>query len=296
MLELVSCNLCGSPGTIFLSRVITSPIEEVSVLVRCAECGLAYINPRPSVKKEKDFYASTYHEIQKPEVWDEDRRPFFQKSLNKINAYHWGGDKKLLDVGCGMGFFLDLARSVGWGVQGVDISRSAVQYGRKQFKLDVIEGELKEANLPDNSFDVVTSWNVLDQYYDPLGMAQETCRVLKKEGRAFWRVSNLNFHLRLHRFFKILPFWKKRRAPTVFHIYMFSSGSIKKLLIRAGFKKVLVGNSAPTPVVEDAARLLGRSLTIGANLIIFLIAQLVFYLSFKQLVIGPSLFVIAQKE
>ena len=77
---------------------------------------------------------------------------------------------------------------------------------------------------------------------------------------------------------------------------MFSPGSIKKMLNRAGFKKVVVGNSVPTPVVEDAARLLGRSLTIGANLIIFLIAQLVFYLSFKQLVIGPSLFVIAQKE
>ncbi len=308
MLESVSCNLCRSKKAFFLSKVLISPIREVSTLVKCRNCGLVYVNPRHPVKVEKEFYASAYHEAQKPEVWKEDRLPFFKKSIKKINSYARSGDRalsapgreKLLDIGCGMGFFLDLARKSGWEVKGVDISDSAVAYGREKLGLDIFKGELKEGKFADRSFEVITSWNVLDQYYDPLGLAQETARLLKPDGMAFFRISNVHFHFPLHLIFKIVRKFfsggQKLTEPTVFHIYMFSPRTVKKLLKQVGFKKVIVRNSPFTPVVDDVKRLVGKPLNRYVGLFLFVFIQIVFYLSLKRLILGPSLFVVARKH
>lgn len=299
MLETVVCNLCGAQDTRILTRVQISPITELSNLVKCRRCGLTYINPRHPAGFEKTFYRDSYHEVQEPEVWNEYRMPFFRTMLKKINYYGWPIGKILLDMGCGKGFFLDAARQAGWTVKGVEISRSAVAYGRKELGLDIVEGDLKGANLPDNHFSVVTVWNVLDQYFEPLGMARQICQVMKKDGRVFLRISNITFHLWLHRMFqclrRVFPYIKGKSEPTVFHIYMFSPATITRLLNRAGFKNVRVTNSPLSPQVAAVSNLTGSRFNYWIGLLAFGMAQLFFWLSLKRLVIGPSLLVIAQK-
>ena len=282
-----------------LTRIQISPITELSNLVKCRHCGLIYINPRHPAGFEKTFYRDSYHEVQEPEVWSEYRMPFFRTMLKKINSYDWSTAKTLLDMGCGKGFFLDVARRAGWTVKGVEISISAVAYGCTELGLDIIEGDLKGANLPDNHFAVVTAWNVLDQYSDALSMAQQVYQVLKQDGRIFLRISNITFHLWLHRMFQYLhrlfPYLKRIAEPTVFHIYMFSPATITQLLNQAGFNKVRVTNSPLSPQVSAVANLMGSRLNYWINLVVFGMVQLLFYLSLKRLVIGPSLLVVAQK-
>lgn len=297
MLVETHCNLCNANDFTTLADVVISPIKEYSALVRCRSCGLAYVNPRHPVQREKQFYQSEYHEAHSDKTWRDARIGVFQTNLARIETQRERG--RLLDVGCGRGYFLELAGQRGWDTHGVEISRSASRYARQSLRLQVSEGELKDAHFPDESFDVITAWNVIDQLYDPHGELKEIYRILKKDGLLALRVSNLTFHVMLHRCFRILNIitlgMAGSKAPTVFHIYMFSPGSIKMMLERTGYVDVRVENSVLDPEVPALASLAGGR---GEKYIRY-IAQLVFgfiyRLSFGAVVLGPSITVFARK-
>lgn len=104
----------------------------------------------------------------------------------------------LLDVGCGTGQLLELVRDSRWRVQGVEISRPSVKLCReKGLSCKQYTGQ----NFPfkNDSFSVVTSFNVLEHVDSPEVYLLEVFRVLKSEGVAivvcpnFLAVSN-SFH------------------------------------------------------------------------------------------------------
>jgi SAM-dependent methyltransferase len=140
-----------------------------------------------------------------------------------------------LDVGANDGFFLHLARQSGWDVQGVEIAESAAAYAREVFDLDVFVGQLTEANFPDQAFDVVTFWHVLEHVHDPLGHLQETYRILKPGGLLIVEVPNISsWQARLFG-----ARWRALDTPR--HLYHFSPDSLKAMLQKAGFMCFRVG-------------------------------------------------------
>jgi SAM-dependent methyltransferase len=74
---------------------------------------------------------------------------------------------RLLDIGCSAGFFLARARKVGWAVAGLEPDPQAVEFARETFGLEVTEGFLGQADLPGNSFDVVTIFGALEHTPHP---------------------------------------------------------------------------------------------------------------------------------
>lgn len=73
---------------------------------------------------------------------------------------------KLLDVGCGTGEFLRLARDSGWDVAGTELSSHGAAVAAKA-GLPVFTGEIWEAGYPSAHFDLVTCWHVLEHVTDP---------------------------------------------------------------------------------------------------------------------------------
>ncbi|HHT9133008.1 MAG TPA: class I SAM-dependent methyltransferase, partial [Candidatus Tripitaka californicus] len=250
-----------------------------------------------TLERERGFYDLEYFKPGEESLWRDHRYPLFEKVLSRIESTI--PDGKLLDVGCGKGYFLDLARKRGWQVVGVDVSSTATQFARDTLRLEVYRGELRDAKLPENSFDVATSWNVLDQAYDPWGDLREVFRVLKKGGLITLRVSNLHFHLYLQRLFTLLnsavPGRLRVTAPTVFHIYMFSPGTLRMFLKEAGFVDIRVENSTLDPNVPALVNLVGRSGEVLLRNTISLSAQTIFYLSLGNLLVSPSLVAFAKK-
>jgi SAM-dependent methyltransferase len=87
---------------------------------------------------------------------------------------------RLLDLGCGVGNFLAVARDSGFDVTGVELNPSAVRFARETYGLSEIFAmrpeEFHAAN-PDKTFDVVTFFEVLEHQDDPQGflkVAQES--------------------------------------------------------------------------------------------------------------------------
>lgn len=234
--EYVACNLCEQNNSKPFYVINSSRI------VKCQTCGLIYMNPRPSQSEIITMYSKSYFLSPDPLSLGYEDYSAERKSLTKMFLRHlkdverYTKDGKILDVGCAMGFFLDLARSRGWQVYGVDISEYAASYAREQLGLDVVTGTLKEAREGrkrgwDNLFDVVTMWDLLEHLSDPFGDLAEAWHVLKDNGLIFLTVPNVESLIARLMRSKWYGFKKLRE-----HLYFFSPTTIQRMLKRAGFE------------------------------------------------------------
>lgn len=302
-IEYASCNICGSSKYEEICDIKIGPMAVPSKLVRCKECSLFYANPRPGVEAGEDFYRSQYHEFQKDEILYEVRIDIFKRYLQIINRF-FPKRGKLIDVGCSMGYFMDLARTDGWEVKGVEISDYAVQHACNILRLDVAKANLKDAHFEKNLFDVATMWNVLEHLYDPRTNLIELNRILKKGGYLFMRLPNLYSQLKLFRLYQKLKFLFKNSENISlgfglysFHFYSFDKNSIKKLLELTGFSNVVV-NPEPMSinVVLRHLKISGKRTEKIITKILDLLTAMVYFLTFGKVVISPSIFVIAKKQ
>ena len=293
----IACPACKGDVNRKVTAVRLSPIWTDSFLLQCRKCGLHYVSPRPSPEEENLFYETEYHGREDLSMWKEHRLPFFREALEKMERKIQG--RRLLDVGCGAGFFLDLARKRGWETHGVEISKEASSYAQEILHLNVVRGALGQTEFPKGYFSVLTLWNVLDQMTHPDEEVRMIYPLIKPGGLFALRISNLSCHLMVHRFWKILTTLKlvdgKRNEPTVFHLQMFSKSSITSFLKSRGFVKIEVQNALLDPMPADLVGHLGQKGTRFARKAYYVMAEFLRWLSFGQIVLGPSLLVFARK-
>jgi len=80
-------------------------------------------------------------------------------------------------VGAHVGVFVEVAQDCGWDAYGLEPSRWAVQEGERR-GLNMIQGGLADAELPSDSFDAVTMWDVVEHLIDPMSDIREVARLL----------------------------------------------------------------------------------------------------------------------
>ena len=93
-------------------------------------------------------------------------------------------DDKILDVGCGSGFFSNLAYLKGLNIIGLDASTPLIEQAKKRnSSINFLTGEMEELPFEDNTFDIVCAYNSI-QYAESVENAiRESKRVLKKNGK-----------------------------------------------------------------------------------------------------------------
>lgn len=234
----VLCNLCGgnnsslflkSPGPAEKKTSFSTTSQAVAgeSIVKCQDCGLIYVNPRPpdwlvkkeySLKEEKEYIKDARGRIVS-----------FQRSLKIIKSYRGSG--KILDVGCAAGFFLKIAKDGGFEVYGVEPNHWLADWGRKNLMLDIFPRSFEKANFPGDFFDVATFWDVLEHLTDPLGALARTNRILKKGGIVVVNYPDIDS----------LPakvFGKRWWFVISGHLFYFTPETISKMLAKAGFEVI----------------------------------------------------------
>jgi 2-polyprenyl-3-methyl-5-hydroxy-6-metoxy-1,4-benzoquinol methylase len=150
-------------------------------MVRCRECSMVYLSPRPRTDIIVDAYVAAEDPVfvaQNPE-----RIRTFRTSLSSVTELT-GIEPKgrmLLDVGCGGGAFPKAAHDAGFSVTGIEPSHWLAGYGRREYGLDIRQGLLVPGLFDDESFDVVSLWDVIEHLTDVPGVL-ETIRSLLKPG------------------------------------------------------------------------------------------------------------------
>ncbi len=150
-------------------------------ILRCRECDLVFLWPLPTEAEIAEEFARLYTtgENPLPELRDYYRFCYDDGPGNPLTAIydHWlealeriRTPGRILDVGCGTGLFLSVARRRGWTPAGVDASVEATQFARDRFGLDVETGEFAAAFASGRQFEAVTMWDVIEHSRDPVDL------------------------------------------------------------------------------------------------------------------------------
>jgi SAM-dependent methyltransferase len=227
------CPLCGSTGAAPVATVATVR------LVRCRACGLLYKDPLPE-EFVRRHYEDVYAQDEVHERIDRGRRALFEGFLRDVRPF---GGRRLLDVGCGSGEFLALARQHGWSPEGIEVSPGGAALARRRG----LAVHADTAGLPEAHFDAVTLWNVVDFFPRPLEQMREIRRLLAPGGLVFVRTPNAVFQLAAWRLSRLVV-WPPPLARLVADAHFFqplvwAPSTLRALLLRAGFTDVRVDNS-----------------------------------------------------
>ncbi|MEJ2618447.1 MAG: methyltransferase domain-containing protein [Ignavibacteriaceae bacterium] len=262
---------------------------------QCSDCNLLFSDihsGNPTTEKIKKHYKiiDPYEQVALS------KKRFFIKALDKIDLKK--EDRRILDIGCGYGYFLELANKKGWKVSGIEIIDGAIGVLKEKFiDSNTFYSSLEEANFSSNHFDAITLWDVLVLIDDPEKVLKECFRILKQNGKIGIRVRNVFFQKFAYYIFSHLQILVTKfgiKNPSVFHKYCFSSISINKLLSRSKYKNIKISNSPLTsgdPYGHSTVHFTVKLLKI----LIYIISNLVYFLTKKKLIIGPSLLIWAEK-
>ena len=152
---------------------------------------------------------------------------------------HYRQCARLLDVGCGTGFFLAEAKRRGWQEHGVETMQVLAEYSRDTAGFNVRPGDLASAAYPDEHFDIVHMNEVIEHVVDPIGLLEEIRRVLRPGGMAYLRTGSVeSWSSRLR-----AGGWAYYGFAANGHIRFYGPQSAQELARAAGFTRVETSTS-----------------------------------------------------
>lgn len=238
--EWIKCDFCGEFRTtpVFTLRDLKLGLPGEFQLVRCKGCGLMYLNPRLTWDELQRYYGRYPDHT----FADFSRLPWLMRygvirRCNLIYRYQRRG--RLLDVGCATGIFLQAMDRFGkWELYGVEPTNVVSQVTQNAPHIKVFQGTLLESRFPENFFNVVTWWDVLEHVPDPTACLRETFRVLQPGGWVFIQTPDpKSWEACLFG-----SYWIGYDAPR--HLYLFPRSVLIRQLEEIGFKIVRVGSFA----------------------------------------------------
>lgn len=182
------CPWCAAENTrLYLSLKDEFLSQEDFEIYECLDCGLLFTEPRPDKDKIGDYYKSeAYYSHQEnkkgfiPKVYES------VKAVNVKHKYQLATDGKsigkMLDIGCGVGDFLHMAEQHGWQCTGVEPSDDAKAIAKTRIQGNIIDS-LSLEELPNETFDVITMWHVLEHVDDIRWQVAQLQRLIKSDGR-----------------------------------------------------------------------------------------------------------------
>jgi SAM-dependent methyltransferase len=222
--EDVGCLVCGA------AHAERRFVQRGYSVLRCSSCGFEYVAPTPSAAELADYYDRAY------EVPLERYAAARARNAARIRELErWCPSRgRLLEVGASWGHSLAAARERGWDVAGVELSPSAVAYGREHFGLTMFNCNLADAPLATGSFDAVIMWHVLEHVLNPKEELLRLATLLRPGGVLGLRVPNIaSFGARLAG-----QWWPWMCPPA--HLWFFSAATLPRLLSSCGFEVVEV--------------------------------------------------------
>ena len=239
----VSCDLCGRETS---TRIVANGVDfeyatcpNTFSIVRCNECGLHYLNPRPDISTLNIIYPQSYepfhfHESTNPFI--RYGRAFVQKKKVKAISRLVPPDGSIIDVGCGSGYLLSLLKRYGspdWKLYGNDFSEVSLA-NLERLGIQAAAGRFEELDTA-LQFDLIILNQTIEHLDSPSSVVEKASHLVKPGGALFIETpSTEGMDARLFR----SRYWGGYHFPR--HWSLFDESSLRRLVELHGFETVKV--------------------------------------------------------
>jgi len=222
------CILCNSSNRTILIQ------QGKWTIYKCVDCGLGFLDPRPDQGELDQLYQNSYFNSQydqglkvdspemKRRISQEDHRVKLFRKYKKTG--------RVIDIGCGRGYFLHACQKFGYDVEGVDISDDAAFYVINELKIPVRIGSIEKIDFENDSIDVITMWHFLEHSINPGDYLKKVKGWLKPDGLLVVDVPNYKGTDAQ----KTWSEWQGWQLP--YHLYHFTPQTLDSMLAMHGFK------------------------------------------------------------
>lgn len=260
MSVLIKCPVCENSNINLLY-----PVAE-GKLVSCTNCSSIFFTPQPTSEELALFYNSnTYRKdyensCMAGQKFAEERYDRLCKIISySVPSLLSKSDKQFLDIGCAVGDLLYVAQQNGWHVTGTELSPQSVEKANHRLNNKVLAGDILSLDLPDNFYDLITIYHVIEHLLDPIETLVKIRHLLKPGGIAFIETPNiasLGAKIRGKNWSHIIP-------PE--HLIYFQPSSLRFALEKAGFQNFKVFTNSP-PVVDSVSNWIEPFKTIATQI------------------------------
>jgi 2-polyprenyl-3-methyl-5-hydroxy-6-metoxy-1,4-benzoquinol methylase len=222
--EVVACGACGSRDVRFSGSIGRRRFAI------CRGCGIERLYDRVA-ETSLDLLYGTYYAPDDPSplaLEQQLRNPTFAHRQRRLHQFAGTRARRILEIGCGDGNFLETLRRAGWDVHGQEVSASTAAIVERRHGIPVTAGAL-EAIPSVQPFPVVAAYHVFEHIYHPAAWLRSVHRLIEPRGLLHVQVPNAaSLTRRLSG-----GEWASLVFPQ--HTYFYEPSTLRALLERFGF-------------------------------------------------------------
>ncbi len=225
-----SCPICGKSSKSYKLWVHTDGWD----IVQCNLCGMGFLK-----YEEKDldnlnaiiYNSNSYYKLIKRMQYELTIR--YKKQLKEICRF--SKEKgRIIDIGCSLGLFLNIAGSFGFEPYGIDINKINLNKAKRMFDINVLPDNFLENEKFNNFFDVATMWDVLEHLPDPIEFLSRLSLKIKRGGLLVVQCPNMESY----EFLKFGDSWNWLSPGD--HLQFFTPKTLIRVLSKSGFHPIKV--------------------------------------------------------
>lgn len=238
-----SCPYCGD------TRVFTKYKIGKHNILRCKACTFMWLHPRPTVEELHSVYDDSYFRNSNffggishlYGYYD-----YFEERFKKQSAYQElvrnirknlgsfeSGKSRFLDIGCGLGYLMDVAHDEGFQVAGVEFNNSAADRMRAKYVFPVYSGDVLD--FKGEPFDAVTLMDVIEHFLDPMRSIAHISTLVKPGGLFVLTTMDCDGIVSKLLGTRLEDFRRVRE-----HLFFFTRRSVTDLLEKNGFEVIRI--------------------------------------------------------
>lgn len=219
MEDIKNCPNCNS------AQVKTLKGYEKHYLGKCRNCGFVFSQKLPTPTDFDKIYSA----YGRKDYLSEITIKRYNEILDSFEKYR--KTNKILDIGCGIGYFLEEAKKRNWKVYGSELADKAINICVEK-GIQMHKGDLNQSNWDAESFDVITSFELVEHISYPKNVIISAINLLRKGGILYITTPNFNSIVRR----RLKAKWSVIAFPE--HVSYFTKKSMNFVMTNIGFRKL----------------------------------------------------------